>query len=612
MRKFLLAFLLCAAVLMPLSSMASAKKLKSYSSYSNGQLTIAAATEQLTMTNPVTAFYFPENDLGNYYIILSDSPDAKYDPNAGQVIMTDGFAIALDLYADPSAPVVLPSGTYTLEDTYEKFTCTTEYSIVDRYDADGNIMGNSGSIVSDVVVSDDGSGIYTITAEVEYAGTVYSMSYTGRLPFEDSSETPSVWPQIKQDMNIQATGAMAYYNGDQYDNNTGQMYVYLFDCAFDEETGEILEEGGFCMNLCLINKLFNDPKEANVMAGTYECARNLQRGTFYPGMEIEVSLFNVTIPYGTYISHNDSSLYNDSYGYGYMSEGTIVVEALDNGNFRITVTGKTNLGYSINGTFEGAIPVTDNSEGTSKPAHISTLEDDVDLDLSRHPMARVYNMGNNYGYQQFRVDIGSVSGLDGVYDGDVMRLEFICDNGAKYLTEGTYTLMEYDHNYTNMYAPGRMVQGYLWDGDMAGTFYEGFQPDRYLILQDLAPAISGTVGVTQLDDTNWRFDIDVYDDLNYRISGNWSGPLKLMYNPDKIEAGLDNITEDSGSVRVEYVTDNSLRVLNVDETSLVKIYSMMGTLIYSGTAAQEVDMSGFTPGVYVLNVNSYAIKIVKE
>ena len=58
-------------------------------------------------------------------------------------------------------------------------------------------------------------------------GQTVAVSYKGNIAFDNTSETPSIWPQLKKNIDVKMNYAMGVYDGNLYDSNTGAMYLYL-------------------------------------------------------------------------------------------------------------------------------------------------------------------------------------------------------------------------------------------------------------------------------------------------------------------------------------------------------------------------------------------------
>ncbi|MCM1484510.1 MAG: T9SS type A sorting domain-containing protein [Muribaculaceae bacterium] len=622
MKKLLLGFSLLSLLCASVAPVADAAIIKSMSR-PQGAAVKAVPAMPSTISNCFYAMYDPTladipDGVADYYICFSSGEGAVYDKYNGP-LMKDQWMLILDLYAPVSSPVELPEGTYTASDTYDAFTFDDQYTYLRYFDANGNYDMNNDIVVTGPITVAKTSDGYTITAKVN-GNTV---TFSGKIDFDDATVAASVYPQIKQNLDLNFTGALANYDGNLYQSNTGCMYINLYEKGFNTETGGMTEEG-FSLAIMVFGKLFSNSSNATLDPGKYSVARNFNRYTFFPG--IETDYMGMTVILGSYAKElNLSGKYSDTnYGYSYISDGTVEIEDKGNGVFRITVDCVTSYGHTVKGVYEGTVPVHDQSDANDKPSStLSTLEDDVQLDLEQIKMAYVWNNGVVNGCQTFLVDIGSPSGRDGLREGDIMRLELVLPGGTQYIQDGTYTVME--EKYDNYYEPyklgrGRWVSTSTGGTDMSGTRYFHFEEGRYLIMDHHAPAASGTVGVTKqttntLSDGDekdcYRFDIAVMCDANFHIDGSWTGPATLMYDPEQL-AGIESVDADANAISVKWLDADNVLLLGVTSAEGAAVYNMAGQRMECAVSGCTVNISSLAKGVYVLNINGKSIKIVKK
>lgn len=586
--------------------------LKQKCSISTGEKT-ATLPAQLSMVKQLPSIYTKgeEGKPSNYYLIFASREDASYSRDNG-VEIKDGYALFVDLYAPSSFPIDLPVGTYTLSEDNLNMTYDPYYSYMTYYNAEGK--GAEEWLVEDVVsVTKDSDGAFTITVKVRNNSSSSTVTFKGSLAISDSATPSSAFTQIRENLDLNLTaGGYGIYDGNLYNSNTGSMYINLFEKAYEEESGKMLENG-YALALQVFGKLFTDSKSSTLEPGTYTVATNFARGTWYPGREIEY--MGMTGLMGSYVRCLNPDKYSDKYAYSYLSSGTIVIEDAGNQEFKITVDAVTTLGHTVKATFQGKVPTFDYSDGKG-PSALSTLEDDVDLDLAKIKQAHAWNNGIKNGHQTFLVDIGSPSGRDKELDngGDIMRIEFVVPSGERYLLPGTYTVM--DEKWESCYAPYLLGKGYFvatgaGGSDLSGTRYMHFIEDRFYILGHYAPADRGTVGVTKNADGTYKFDIALMCDANFHIDGSWSGPVELMYNPEEI-TGIDDITSDSEGVGIEFVDINTLRVTGVANLESAKLYDTKGTSMPCIMNGDCLDISVLPYGVYILNINNKTVKFIKK
>ena len=560
---------------------------------------------QVAMTHVVASYYTEASDATggseNYYLVVADKSNAVYNVTEGSIQATNANVAAIDFYAPSGTGKDLPSGVYKAGTGSLYYDA--DYSYTTKYDMAGK-AGKEGVINSDVTVTKNADNTYTVVFsdanDIEY-------TYTGTLSFVDMNSSTSVYPQIPNDINTTFTGGMAYYHGNLMESNTGNIYINLYDCDFDPETGN-MQGTGYDLAICAFNRLFGDPKTATIMPGTYTVARNFKSETFFPGMEIDYS--GMTVLMGTYVKRRKSLTGVDSdYDYAYITDGTIVItEGEEAGTFDFQIDCTTDRGHKVKGTAKNiSFTIVDVSDDKEKSVE-SNLDHDVALDLTYVPKARAYFLGNQNGVNVFTVDIGSPSGKDGT-EGDILRMEFQTQAGTAYLPSGTYELMENDHLWTNLYAPYKMTRGYFDEvGGRTGTRYEHFARDRYNVVDTFAFVYSGRVGVEQLVGEEYKFNIELADGHGFLIQTEWSGPMELCYDPS---TSIDDVVANGGSL-LSFVDDRTLAINAALDGEKVRLYSVDGQLLLT-TDKNIVDVSQLASGIYVVKVgNKLTTKIVKK
>ena len=560
---------------------------------------------QTAMTHVVASYYTEASDATggseNYYLVVADKSNAVYNVTEGTIQATNANVAAIDFYAPSGTGKDLPSGVYKANSGNLYYDA--DYSYTTKYGMTGK-PGKENAIDGDVAVTKNADDTYTVVFS-DANGIEYT--YTGTLSFVDMNTSTSVYPQIPTDINTTFTGGMAYYHGNLMESNTGNIYINLYDCAFDPETGN-MQGTGYDLAICAFNRLFGDPKTATIMPGTYTVARNFKSETFFPGMEIDYN--GMTVLMGTYVKRRKSLSGADSdYDYAYITDGTIVItDGEEAGTFDFQIDCTTDRGHKVKGTAKNiAFTIVDVSDDKEKSVE-SNLDHDVELDLAYVPKARAYFLGNQNGVNVFTVDIGSPSGMDGT-EGDILRMEFQTKPGTAYLPSGTYELMENDHLWTNLYAPYKMTRGYFDEvGGRTGTRYEHFARERYNVVDTFAFVYSGRVGVEQLAGEEYKFNIELADGHGFLIQTEWSGPMELCYNP---ETSIDDVVADGGSI-LSFVDERTLAVNAALGGEKVRLYSVDGQLLLT-TDKNIVDVSQLASGVYVVKVGKkLTTKIVKK
>lgn len=568
-----------------------------------GRRKAAAAQAVTNINNSVLLSYYPAAGSGvegyeNYYLVLSDKEDVSYNANEGQINAKNATVAELDLYAPEGTGIDLPAETFAASEG--NFYYDPEFTYVENFDDKGN-SDSSVDITSDITVSkaeNDGNVTYTLSFS-DANGTQYS--YVGDMVFNNMSAGSSdVYPQISTDINTTFHGGIGYYYGNLMDSKTGNMVLNLYDGEYDTQTGGMTGKGHDLV-INLYNRLFGDPKTATVVPGTYTVARNFKVGTFFPGMEIDYN--GMTVVMGTYVKRRKAVTGMDTdYDYCYITNGTITIaDGEKEGTFDITVDCTTDRGHKVTGTAKGiSFIYYDQSEKDDKDVD-SNLEEDVHLKFDRVEKSRIYSLGVQNGVQVFSVDLGSPSGKDDqdyTGDQDLLRMEFQAAEGSQYLPEGTYTLMEESHLWTNMYAPFMMTRGYFYNnGERTGTRYHHFRknPDPATrlpwVVDKWATVYSGTVGVSKTDNTHYKFVINLFDGKGFQITGEFDKEMEYNYEPSSI-TGIEGI--------------------KADPAGKTEIYSVGGQLMQTIDGTKAASTANLPSGIYIVKSNNKTTKIVKK
>ena len=558
----------------------------------------ADEVKTLAMSHVVASYYTAAseatNNCDNYYLVVSDKTNAVFNSAEGTIVATNANVAAIDLYAPAGTGTELPEGTFKAGEGSLYYDA--DYSYTTKYGLSGK-PGKEYALKGDVTVKKGADNSYTVTF-ADANGVQYA--YTGTLSFVDMNTGTTVYPQIPTDVNTTFTGGMAYYHGNLMESNTGNIYINLFDCDFDPETGN-MKGTGFNLAICAFNRLFGDPKQATIIPGTYTMARNFKSETYFPGMEIDYN--GMTVLMGTYIKRRKTVTGSDSdYDYAYITDGTVVItEGDEEGTFNFTVDCTTDRGHKVTGTAKNIkFNIVDVSDDKEKYVE-SNLDRDVQLNLDYIKKARVYFLGNQNGVNIFTVDLGSPSGKDDqdyTGDQDLLRMEFQAAEGSQYLPEGTYTLMEESHLWTNMYAPFMMTRGYFFNnGERTGTRYEHFRlnPDVATrlpwVVDKWATVYSGTVGVSKTDNTHYKFVINLFDGKGFQITGEFDKEMEYNYEPSSI-TGIEGI--------------------KADFTGKTEIYSVGGQLMQTIDGTKAASTANLPSGIYIVKSNNKTTKIVKK
>ena len=574
----------------------------------------------VNLNNSVTALFDDTYyKVPNYYIILSDNENASYNNNTGEVnAPTGSYILTLDLYNQtPEDGLYLPAGTYNpLPEGYVNetpFSFTTEFSFLDRMDASGR--NTIAAIENPIEVKINANGQYTITTTVNVGSDVVNITFNGPIKVQSAYERPTIYPQIKRDLDVTLDkGGISYYQGVTDISSQGVSYFDLYGVDFNEETGYMNDEG---FNLCMMiaHKRFTKRADYAVCPGTYTQSNGLLRNTWYPAREIDY--MGYVVPFGSYIREMKVVDGQRTYTYAYLKSGEFTIEDNGDGTYKGTLNAVSDLGYTIKATWSGKIAL--NTDNATFQATVSDLKDDVAIDFSPLEVGRIYHHGVQGGCRTFVVDLGSPVGQDaGVnYGGDILRMEFLVEQGKHLLEPGLYTVVPRRWNSNELiaggtYEPMSLNKGYFdGNGAQIGTRYAHFREGSYCVYDMVGPAEEGTVRVETTDYINYTFDIDLRDDAGFMMTGYWDNkPLIYGYDAEALRQELSGIDEITGeeSVISAVIEGDNLFVMNAGNAP-VAVYSIDGRLVASTTADKMIPVSQLGKGLFIIKAKTTSIKI---
>ena len=535
--------------------------------------------EGIVLDTPVFSWWLgsekPASGANDYYIAVTDAP---YTIQSGvQAALTEpGYMLVIDCYLDSGEKwKTFPTGVFNESPGLEDHTYSFDNSFVLYFDGTNyNQMHLSGPIT----ISRDAQNIAKISTTfldedgiVGEAGTEYPISFEGDLRVGNGRTLPTM-PHLMHDIEFKGVYAQGVYSGDVYDTGGGMIEMTFYD-----EKGDAGEPFGYAVKLTVIGPKFLDPKkERKLTPGTYTAATTYKKDTWMPAAEM--TILGMVIPMGTYAAYDDQTQ-NGQYSYG--SEGTIEIEELANNRHRVTFEIEAQTGYVFKGSFEGDIPLEDQSDDSEDDGS-STLTEDLDMDLSYlekahcFPQTQIFVPGlgtidvadlttvtppapEACGYQF--IDLGLATGTykhdpTGEYndpgklvEGDIVRLDLLVEPGDEgKITPGTYTLSP--NRYPAQMRPGVALRGYqggeghigtrwLGIGSAIGNGYPKYHsdPDHIVIdgwlniasMKGYASIYEGTVTITKAEGgENWvTFEVDGEDVLHHSITGTWTGPVVL-------------------------------------------------------------------------------------
>lgn len=579
-----------------------------------GSASLASVADVLEMSYEVVGLYDDKSyDTPNYYLMLSDKEDASYNYKTGAITLDEGYVLVLDLYNASSDPLALQPGSYAVSYDMTAFTICPDASQLSYYTAG---RANSTTVSSTVEVSHAEDGKYIIETSVTdpVSGETRDLKFSGRLPIINVNEKQASFPMLRKDLtdiDIKA-GSMAYYYGVTDYSGNGVTYLNFYSSTFDQTTGALTGDG---INLAMMIAHKRMAKDKyTIESGVYEDSQSFERQTWYPCREIEYNIGElVSMPFGSFIRIRENG---GDYVYGYLKTGTLTIE-FDPNTKQIsgTLDAYTDLGYHVTANLGGV--VTYDLSSASVPPTVSNLVDDVELDLDYLEVGRLWHRGEKAGCRAFTLDLGSPAGRDsdpGVA-ADLLRVEFFTPKNEAVVKPGLYTVVARRWNSNELAAGGTydpMSIGQGWSDVDGGSSYRHFQEGLTYVYDYFAPVQRGTIQVQTEDYVNYSFDIDLYDDAEFKITGVWDNkPIEYMYDRQALEdelSGISSVAADNNAVQA-IVNGREIIVLNAGAAP-VSLYDLNGRVVMSGTAAEVLDASACMAGVYVLTVDNKAIKVV--
>ena len=530
------------------------------------------------------------NSTGVFSIVLSDAVcfrDGFGDPyldSEGDMLVFEFLAPIDSKYEFEGLPV----GEYSITDDAK---VTPRINVANSYVK--RLVGTNQvqySLVSgNVNVSKDSKGEYKIETNdlVLKKGNdevITDYSYYGTLKIDEWSKVAAQIQDLKSDIvDMPFPYVSAVYYGNLFGYGTGNYVVTLATDGFmDDDTGTV---PGIAIVLNMFGELVPGDNEVLLKEGTY---------TVYPSFNYnEFSMLyglNMDgIPFGTYLAQVDSK---GTQSVEFISGGTVEVSR-ESINYEDVYTLKYSLNApsrKVTGTWVGSMTFLDQSEGSGRVI-LSTLDGDVECDMSKVERGYMSHVETLKTTPLPSVDIAEAwqlwleprmwtdeeKELDwedriNAWDpnGDIMILEFVVplNSGGdiapdkneeyKYTIQPSLSMEDplyqvsvskmgrpyddifYDKNWGDYtYMTGIDARrGFTWDGGFRGNWYLHYIPGTWQNMDEMAPAVKGTVTVSRSSDyvkttegkeATFKFVWDLYDDAeaSYNITGEWSGPVTI-------------------------------------------------------------------------------------
>ena len=530
------------------------------------------------------------NGIGVYSIVLSDAVchrDGYGDP----YLDSEGDMLVLEFNSqlqDADAPIMIPEGRYVIDATKSgTYTINVAKSYIKRLV--GSIQYHYDLVSGAFVVGRNSQGGYDIYTEeliIAKGSELYSVqySYNGNIMLDDWNKIAASLQTIKDDIiDIPFTDVSAAYYGNLFGYGTGN-YVLSFSTAgfMEDETGKV-------PGVALVMNMFGEivPKDREVIL--------LEEGTYtvYPSFNAtEFSmLFGLNMdgmPFGTYLAQVDG---NQDQVLEFIGNGTVEVtrESVDYNDVYTIKYDLVTPTRKVQGTWVGPLEFINAAEDSGRVI-LSTLDGDVECDMHRVEKASLRHIETLKTTPQPSVDIAEAWQLwlqprmwteeekELPWDerieawdpnGDIMIFEFVVPLGENgniapeinkeysYQIQPNLAMDEqlYDLSVSQMGRPYDDIfyepnwkdytymtgtdarRGFTWDGGFRGNWYLHYAEGTWQNMDEMAPAVKGTVKVTRLTEfsvasgggrqADFKIVWDLYDDAeaSYNITGEWTGPV---------------------------------------------------------------------------------------
>lgn len=527
--------------------------------------------EALALNTPMFSWWLSKTPAGtnNYYIGVSNVP-YQISQGVAFAFKEAGYALILDCYTSGEWKT-FPTGSFTESAKNDDHTYFDGKSGVVYFD--GSKFSDPMHLTGPVEITRDDKNITTISATfINAEGKDQRITFKGDLRVGNGSKLPAL-PHMMRDIEFTGKEATGVYSGDIFKTGGGLIEITIFD-----EKGANEQPNGSSVRLAVFGPKFLNPKtEMKLTEGTYHAATTGKNETWMPAQEM--NFMGIPIPIGTFAAYDDQTR-DGQFLYG--SEGTIKIEKAKNNQHKITFDFESQSGYRVKGSFEGAVPLEDQSKDNEDDGS-STLTEDLEMKLKYlndvneparcFPQTKVYIKSLGYvdvdkittiatpaapekcGYQW--IDIGLPTGTykpDPKFNdpgklapGHIIRLDLLVKPGDEgKITPGTYTISP--NRYLISMRPGvcfrgiQVAEGHIgtrWMDlkEVTGVGIPQYSKDNQVIegglnmasMDGYASLYEGTVKITKAEggDNHFTFEINGKDVLHHNITGTWTGPVVL-------------------------------------------------------------------------------------
>ena len=467
-----------------------------------------AQPEYIKMTQAFDGAYEEDATLGLYSFTLATNADSQGNPASAEDLVAH-FVLAAPWSDDVQNPE-LPAGYYRVGRSDALWTVDVTKSYISVLSE--GVASPSMIVNGTVDVRNEGDGNYDIRMElIMFTGAAVNLRYQGKL---DLPKGYGNFQPFTQDVDVKFTGGQGRFWGNWY-------YPFAADLALQFYEGKV-ENGSLTEGYMLDISLY-EPKPADEMDPDQRVADGVY--TVETRDEISYTYLPFTFEAGERVDFMGSEYIVKTRLAYYGADGSRKLGLVKGGTFTVSDNGTkfvfdfvTEEGISITGTYTGTpllMNYCDNDEKAPKRPY-STLKDNVNLKWAAGTVAISFNEGHSI------LDNANTMMLmiteSSMVTGDYISLDFFTE--SEELPDGTFTVG--DGLKLNHVIPGELDYGggmmFSWYGDLAEVDEDGYNTK-------LAPITSGTVTISTEADGNRRIVLNVKDDANHSITGEYVGPV---------------------------------------------------------------------------------------
>lgn len=514
-------------------------------------------------TEMAQAVYFGQGagtNAHDYEILVSTSRLTQATDGTLVLLEETGYAMHIAFLAIPNSAnrARLPQGTYKSSVNSEAGTYLEMSYLAEFSTENGHQTMKTRKFDGDITVTTDSNDITTVRAYfIDESGRRTMIAYRGKISFM-SMNSSTYMEQFDEDVDLKADVCDAVYYGRMGEENYGSFELVMYQQDYLDGV-ENTFGGTFLLTAPSVFPSETELKNGLAkLYGTYNAANTftIANTWFRP---VEVNVYGMIQPYGTFLHKNDGTYYGQ---FGYGEDGTVTISAGSNGGLRIEFDMVSVNGSKMRGVYDGPVNWTWAPMSSSSDDGTSTLTEDYTMDLSRIDRARLvapqqlwiqgigYTLMSQYssvwsdneaiGYQYIAFgNIGVNNNPDGTVNaGDFAYVELATAPGEeRQLKAGHYTVSK--QRWPAYFHPMRDGEGVAIRGIMLQDVgYTAHWEHHYAsegglsIIDGHAYFYAGEMTVKGPDaQGHYTFDFDFECVREHHVRGSWTGPV------DGIESG---------------------------------------------------------------------------